>query len=52
VWHISQLPCERTLRAMIRRGMIPHYQISGMLFFQPDEVRHAILAGTLVEEAA
>jgi hypothetical protein len=52
LWSAAQRPCERSLRATIASGLIPYYQISGMLFFQPAEVRHSVFEGTLATVAA
>jgi hypothetical protein len=52
LWSDTQQPCERTLRTMVSLGLIPHYQVSGMLFFQVEEVRHCLFDGTLTAVAA
>jgi hypothetical protein len=52
LWSVAKRPCKRTLRTMVGTGLIPHYQISGTLFFQAEEVRHCIFDGTLTSVAA
>jgi hypothetical protein len=52
LWNAFGQPCERVLRARVSQGLIPHYQLSGTLFFQAEEVRRCIFDGTLVEVAA
>lgn len=37
-------PCERWLRNMVRAGAIPSHPICGRVFFDPHEVRAAILS--------
>jgi hypothetical protein len=37
-------PCERWLRNMVRAGAIPSHPMGGRVFFDPHEVRAAILS--------
>ena len=51
IWHLSALPCERVLRAMVERRQIPCYQISRMQFFCIGQVRHCLVDSRYVEAA-
>lgn len=52
VWCPNLMPCERTLRNLVRLGILPYYRVAGMLFFQPDEVRFCIVEHTAIHAAA